>query len=379
MGKGANPPMTTPAKHAPRWHVTAAQQKRQPESTIATHEWLPGFTAEWMFVTPDYAREWLALNVKNRPKRDRRIAGLVRQIRADEWELDCDPARFMHDGTLGNFQHRAYAVVEAEQKMQPDDPGAYLLKLGVPVLVTRGLRESARGTMDSNAGRSAGDNAEMNGIANGSAVSAVAKLVFQYESSDERGPAGSSTIQAQNPEVARTIDQHPEIVPIVAQTALWAKNNKSMRGFGPRVAAFSLLLFTQKDFTTGYEFMRSIWTGENISGDSPEMAFRNRFQETRSNPRVKNPSLNAQQLWIIAAWNAKHDGDGGYPVRKAMAEPKACAHRNAPVSLTAATRSGRPGRSRRWGTSSTRTPPRRAASRCPCRRSGWTRPPGRWR
>lgn len=72
-----------------------------------------GVTSSIEVITPNTAREWLALNVRNRTVNQGQVSRIAREIEAGRWILNGDPIRFGADGTLYDGQHRLYAVVSA--------------------------------------------------------------------------------------------------------------------------------------------------------------------------------------------------------------------------------------------------------------------------
>lgn len=67
---------------------------------------------EWMLVTPDLAKHWLATrNTGNRPIRDTRVSAITRDIRSGSYQQTHQGVAFDVDGVLCDGQHRLSAIV----------------------------------------------------------------------------------------------------------------------------------------------------------------------------------------------------------------------------------------------------------------------------
>ena len=72
-----------------------------------------------MTITPDMAREWLELNMKNnRPVLKATVHSYARQMRNGTWSLTHQGIAFDEDGKLVDGQHRLSAIIEANIPVQ---------------------------------------------------------------------------------------------------------------------------------------------------------------------------------------------------------------------------------------------------------------------
>ena len=71
-------------------------------------------TTQTMLITPEQAKEWLKSNTLNRPLRMRRVAALVRDIKAGNFYLTHQGIAFDEEGNLLDGQHRLTAIALAE-------------------------------------------------------------------------------------------------------------------------------------------------------------------------------------------------------------------------------------------------------------------------
>ncbi|MCI1018193.1 hypothetical protein HWD99_06110 [Microbacterium sp. C5A9] len=138
-----------------------------------------GETAEYVFVTPELAVSWLALNIdNNRNVRKGRINGYVRDIQSDRWVVTGETIKFDAAGRLIDGQNRCQAIVAAGK--------------GAWVLVVRGISEEALVVLDSGAARSTGDMLIITGLAervDAKDVGAIARLHTAYQAGDVKHAA----------------------------------------------------------------------------------------------------------------------------------------------------------------------------------------------
>ncbi|WP_144872464.1 hypothetical protein [Microbacterium sp. 1.5R] len=136
-------------------------------------------TAEFVFVTPELAVSWLALNIdNNRNVRKSRINGYVRDIQSDRWVITGEAIKFDTEGRLIDGQNRCQAIVAAGK--------------GAWVLVVRGVSEEALVVLDSGAARSTGDMLIITGLserADAKDVGAIARLQTAYQAGDVKHAA----------------------------------------------------------------------------------------------------------------------------------------------------------------------------------------------
>ncbi len=125
-----------------------------------------GETAEYVFVTPQMAGEWLALNIdRNRNVKRSRISGDVRDIQNDSWVITGEAIKLDIDGRLVDGQNRCQAIVAAGK--------------GAWVLVVRNISQDALVVLDSGSARNTGDLLVITGLADkadAKDVGAIARL-----------------------------------------------------------------------------------------------------------------------------------------------------------------------------------------------------------
>lgn len=140
-----------------------------------------GETAEYVFVTPEMAVGWLALNIdRNRNMRKSRINGYVRDIQSDRWVVTGEAIKFDTAGQLIDGQNRCQAIVAAGK--------------GAWVLVVRGISEEALVVLDSGSARNTGDMLVITGLADradAKDVGAIARLHTAFKSGDVKHAASN--------------------------------------------------------------------------------------------------------------------------------------------------------------------------------------------
>jgi hypothetical protein len=69
-------------------------------------------------ISPELARQWLNLNIGNRPASQAHVAKLERSIREGKWKMTGDPIRFSKTGKLIDGQHRLQAILNSGSTVQ---------------------------------------------------------------------------------------------------------------------------------------------------------------------------------------------------------------------------------------------------------------------
>jgi hypothetical protein len=173
------------------------------ELTASTAIGPNGETAEFVFVTPELAQEWLQRNIdRNRNVKKSRIGGYVRDIQTNNWVLTGEAIKFDTAGQLIDGQNRCHAIVTAGQ--------------GAWALVARGISQDALVVLDSGSARNTGDILVITGLADkadAKDVGAIARLYVAWKAGDVRHAAshigGSS--QLTKTEMAEAVLAMPDI------------------------------------------------------------------------------------------------------------------------------------------------------------------------
>ena len=256
-----------------------------------------GETAEYVFVTPELAVSWLALNIdNNRNVRKSRINGYVRDIQSDRWVITGEAIKFDSAGRLVDGQNRCQAIVAAGK--------------GAWVLVVRGISEDALVVLDSGSSRNAGDMLVITGLADradAKDVGAIARLYSAYQAGDVKHAAsnlGGST--------GITKSELAEAVLAIPDIEFAARHARGMyRYLRLPVSALGVafLEFSKLDVDDTAEFFNSIRDGiQNGPGDpflTLSRRVSNDLQAGASRRIVPGQAL----FYLFRTWNAFREGE----------------------------------------------------------------------
>lgn len=121
-------------------------------------------------ITPEMAEKLLTTSqehVKNRNVADSRVDLLSDQMKSGKWRTNGEPIIFDEDGYLLDGQHRLWAVVNS--------------KVTIETVITRGVERSTFATIDTGAGRTAGDVLSIVGEANTPILASTLGWLHRYE------------------------------------------------------------------------------------------------------------------------------------------------------------------------------------------------------
>jgi len=256
-----------------------------------------GETAEYVFVTPELAVSWLALNIdNNRNVRKSRINGYVRDIQSDRWVITGEAIKFDSAGRLVDGQNRCQAIVAAGK--------------GAWVLVVRGISEDALVVLDSGSSRNAGDMLVITGLADradAKDVGAIARLYSAYQAGYVKHAAsnlGGST--------GITKSELAEAVLAIPDIEFAARHARGMyRYLRLPVSALGVafLEFSKLDVDDTAEFFNRIRDGiQNGPGDpflTLSRRVSNDLQAGASRRIVPGQAL----FYLFRTWNAFREGE----------------------------------------------------------------------
>lgn len=210
---------------------------------------IPGtdIESEWVFVTPEMAREFLEYNIGNRNKRDKHIANLVSDIENNRFILTHQGMAFDIDGILVDGQHRCMAIIRANE--------------GQWVLVTRGLSKKARGVMDIQGKRNPAD---FMVTKNKNSYSATVKAMLSIEQCGFQFSVGQVRYAMQtvtSAAIQEAWGRWPDLEVVVPKAM---KASKNVNGCGPTALAVAALLYpdTADEFLQGLIDMSGLSVGD---------------------------------------------------------------------------------------------------------------------
>lgn len=256
-----------------------------------------GETAQYVFVTPELAVSWLALNIdNNRNVRKSRINGYVRDIQSDRWVITGEAIKFDTAGRLVDGQNRCQAIVAAGK--------------GAWVLVVRGISEDALVVLDSGSSRNAGDMLVITGLADradAKDVGAIARLYTAYQAGDVKHAAsnlGGST--------GITKSELAEAVLAIPDIEFAARHARGMyRYLRLPVSALGVafLEFSKLDVDDTAEFFNRIRDGiQNGPGD-PFLTLSRRVSNDQQAGASRRIVPGQALFYLFRTWNAFREGE----------------------------------------------------------------------
>lgn len=258
--------------------------------TVAGHPGLPGVTVEIVYATPAMAEAALGVNTGNRPENKRNEAAISRDLKNDRFIYNGQTWVFDKNGRLIDGQNRAKAI----------------LATGISAWVTivRGVEPEAQETQDSGSSRSPVHQIAMRGIGNPQLVQSLARLVFQWLSTTERGPAGASSTKATPGEVLDTVTEHPEIAEAAEYAAAKLKDRRRPVKTNKVALAAAYWWFTMRDKETGKWFLDRFIDGQNIGDTLGGQILELRAVLNRQGDGGDKLDQMTQLWFLILTWNA---------------------------------------------------------------------------
>lgn len=251
-------------------------------SGIELPELPEGVTHEIQVVTPELAKQYLALNTENRPLRAPYAMSLAKAMTDGDWTFTPDPICFRaNDGVLMNGQHRLHAIVSSER------PQA--------MLVLWGLSEEAWARMDRGAKRTSGDEFARRGFLNGNHTAAATRLLWRYKN-EEWG----KDLSLSDDRLIEFYEKHSELM----DTHGLARRISLDVPLSPAVGTVALYLSRQADLAPGGVHLAE-WEDEVVEGlglleaGSPSLQFRRQLQRRKSN-NIKTSQRDALGLYAKA-------------------------------------------------------------------------------
>lgn len=244
---------------------------------------------ERVLITPDQAKSWLELNVRNRPMIRRIVEEYASDMLNGRWLYNYQPIMFDRDNTLVDGQHRLAAVVASGVSIKSDvvfdcDPGIM-------------------NTVDIGAKRTAAQQLTLTDIPHAAGVAAIATFLLNYESGHFTSKDALS-----RPRVLQYVSEHVDELTESARHV--AAGWKLM----PMAIAGSMrVVFSRLHKPKAEEFFHLLLSGEELTASSPIYRLRERLIADRASTR-KMPRHHVVAL-VIKAWNAWITGDSADTIR----------------------------------------------------------------
>lgn len=247
-------------------------------------------TAQWEFITPAIAGEWLENhNHVNRPKRKKHGAQLQGDMEDDLWEDNGETIVFDSAKELVNGQHRLLALLASGTTHE--------------FLVVRGVRPEVRSTVDANAKRTFADDLAQNGVDNAVIREGLVRQFIKWDRfaglADESWRPSRRMMSTRYPKYASELDS------VLAETQRWMQrwpgNTQAMR------FTYWLLVkrldYNEKIVT---RFFSTLALGSQDPDDAMLVRMRAKIAvpvSVSSNGRFTHMPVGVEVFWLIQAWN----------------------------------------------------------------------------
>jgi hypothetical protein len=236
---------------------------------------LTGIQPSVQLITPQRARELLALNQGNRKVRPHHVKVLARSMKEGLWKSNGAPIMISKSGRLLDGQHRLMALIEAD--------------ISLNLVIIYNVEDDAYLTLDINMPKSFTDI-----TGNTCLTSAVLGLLYRWENGKlgVNDPMWTPTHQ----DKLRLLEEHPRL----ATSMPWGNRT---RGVLPgSLAVFCHYIFWLSSAEEADQFFQGLATGENLGKDDTVRCLRERLMRDRSASRMVNTT--ERMVYVIKAWNA---------------------------------------------------------------------------
>jgi hypothetical protein len=242
---------------------------------------------ERLFVTPEMAAEWLRANPTNRPIRKQRVAELVDAIRSGRWHENGQGIIFSKSGRMLNGQHRCLAICSSG--------------IGVWMLVTNGVDDAAMPSIDDGAPRTLADVLVMEGWDPWN--SRTGSTAVRYAIALETGK-NKLNISIENEIGREFVFSNPEIM---SSVEMLQKLPRKPTPMPHSLGAFLHYEMGKLDRDAADDFIRKLWTGENLASGDVVLQLRNSLLG-RQLQGGRRKDVESSATAAIRVWNSIRRG-----------------------------------------------------------------------
>ena len=232
-------------------------------------------------VTPEYAKELLLRNSKNRSLSKSRVEAYSRAMRNGEWKLNGETIKVGKDGVLLDGQHRLQAVVE----------------FGNPVnlLVALDLEPDIFDTVDQGRSRTRADVLNVAGCKYYIVAAAVTSLIVGFEKTGRvqgfsAADAGTAT------EVLNRYNSDAEIQEIVKKidSMTWCRAFLNLT-----ITGFCMSEFRKFDRDLADKFFNQLETGEGLNKYDPALALRSALMLNKASSKKYTKAMKIAMVFNV--------------------------------------------------------------------------------
>lgn len=249
-----------------------------------THKPMPRSNFE--IVTPEKAKEYLAMMGHNRPLIEDNLRAQVNLIESGQFMNTGESIKFDWDGKLIDGQHRLWAIIKTGKKQE--------------LLIVRDLDPAAFAHIDTGRVRKASDILGIEGITNPARIAAMAKFIMAFQRGQYVNAANHGMGRAKklsNQDVLEFTLQNRDSL-YESYPYGYNKNNKVVSG---NLLSSFHYIFKDINEIAADDFCHKVSHGLDITDKSPIFILRQCFQSDMRAKR-KMPPLQ-KMVFIIKAWN----------------------------------------------------------------------------
>lgn len=245
--------------------------------------------AEWRYITPDIAGEWLKLNTLNRPKKLQKIALYAADMKGGHWPVTGATISFGKSGRLLDGQNRLQAVI---------DSGAT-----IRVLVVWGLDDDVFDVIDGGARRTASDVLVIEGYEGWAAACGASAARIALNMISGKLPY-ALTYSPQN--IRRFVNDQPDLMSSVEFIESVPRRPAPM----PHSAAAALHFFmARRDPDLADLLMTQLYRGDNMMAEDMVLRLRNNLLGKVQQKAMSSTSdFTHAMAAVVRVWNARRAG-----------------------------------------------------------------------
>lgn len=246
---------------------------------------------EWVYITPEMARDMLLFNTHNRIMRMAFVDSLAKNYQ----DYHPNPISQAQDGTILDGQHRLMAIAKSG--------------IGRWVLLVRDVPVDMQNIIDTGKSRTAADVLSLNGKKNCATLASAARVCMIWE----REPINViGTHEITPSEILEYVDAHQELNEHVLKATTLTKRAapKFKQPTGSRFAVASLVISRAFGEAFSEAYLRSLILGVDISEESVIYVVRQRLlsiSSSKDHAIVLDPRKNARMaLWLVLRGAVAH-------------------------------------------------------------------------
>lgn len=251
---------------------------------------------EIISITPDIAEKYLGKNESNRNLSKSRVSAYSRDMKEGRWRFNPNPIVFDNKGVLIDGQHRLHAVIEAGT--------------AVDMFVMFDAPSESKDIIDFGKPRTAADILRIEGYADATNISALAKRIIAYETGMKsilnnmaRGSAsGSSSASNMQSTTKKEVvdycrDNIDQLAGLIhAGRSIYEKS--PIRLLAPSEIGFFIYALKPQD--KAFEFMSMVVSGVGLQESTPELAMRRLLERVRFKKDLPITSADLTKYFFVA-------------------------------------------------------------------------------